>query len=70
MTPLQHILRTARIAELEAQANELAALVRPAPVVRLSRPSSSRRGNDRRRLLLLLALERRRSARLAEELTR
>jgi hypothetical protein len=64
---LQTILQSARIAELKAQADELAALVRPPPVVEIAR---SPRGTDYRRLLLLLALERRRNARLAAELVK
>jgi hypothetical protein len=68
MTPqTQAILRSARIAELKAQANELAALVRSPPVVEIR---ASRRGADHRRLLLLLALERRRNVRLAAELAK
>jgi hypothetical protein len=64
---LQPILQSARIAELHAQANELAALIRPSPVVELR---SARRNTDHRRLLLLLAYERRRNARLAAELSK
>jgi hypothetical protein len=61
---VQTILQSARIAELQMQANELAALVRPAPVVEIPR---TRRGTDHRRLLLLLARERRRNVRLVAE---
>ena len=61
----QAILRSARIAELHARADEVAALCRPAATVELPRS-----GNDRRRLLMLLARERRRSKRLVDELTR
>lgn len=63
---IQTILQSARIFEMQTQANELAALVRPAPVV----VSASRRGTDHRRLLLLLARERRRNVRLAAELVK
>ena len=67
MTPqTRTLLQSARIAELGARSNELAALVRPAPAVAIG-DSSSRLG--RRRLLLLLAHERRRNKRLAAELT-
>lgn len=67
MTPQTRILlQSARIAELGAQSNELAALVRPAPAVPIG--NSSLLG--RRRLLLLLAYERRRNKRLAAELSK
>jgi hypothetical protein len=66
MTPqMQSILQNARIAELHAQANELAVLVRPSPVIEISRHRTGHR-----RLLLLLAYERRRSARLIAELAK
>jgi hypothetical protein len=68
MTPTQAILQSARIAELKAHADVLAALARPAPVIAIR--SSSRRSDDHRRLLLLLAQERRRSTRLIAELAR
>jgi hypothetical protein len=61
----QTILQSARIAELQTQANDLAVLVRPSPVVEISRHRT-----DHRRLLLLLAYERRRSARLIAELVK
>lgn len=64
----QAINQAARIAELRANVNELAASARPAAVVELVR--DSRRPVDRRRLLLLLAQERRRRARLVAELTK
>ena len=47
---LQTILRAARVAELQTNANDLAALVRPPAAVALSGDSRT----DRRRLLLLL----------------
>lgn len=70
MTPqTQAILQSARVAELRAHADELAALARPAPVIEFPR-RHPRRDADHRRLLLLLARERRRSTRLIAELVR
>jgi hypothetical protein len=66
----QSILSYARVAELHRQADELAAVVRPSPMVQVARPSSRRGRHDHRRLLLLLAHERRRNAHLIAELVK
>jgi hypothetical protein len=59
-----NLLASARVAELRAQAEDLAAAARPP--ARITAPRSP--GN--RRLLLLIARERRRSARLLSELVK
>jgi hypothetical protein len=68
-TEQQQILRSARVAELRATTASVAALCRPPAAVEL--PVTSRRGDGGRRLLIqLLARERRRNAKLVEELFR
>jgi hypothetical protein len=60
MTSLQQaILQNARVAELRANAKEVATLCKSPPAVELPRSPT-----DRRRLLALLARERRRNVRL------
>ena len=58
-----NLLASARVAELRAQAKELASVARPPGRVEVARSSSANR-----RLLLLVARERRRSAVLLAEL--
>lgn len=64
MTLASEILRSARIAELRAAAQETSRLVRPARPVSLPRAPAA----QRRRLLLMLRWERQRNAKLVEAL--
>ena len=66
MTRVANLLASARVAELRAQAENLAAAARPPARVEL--PQDPRQA--RRRLLLLVALERQRTARLLAELVK
>jgi hypothetical protein len=66
MTRVANLLASARVAELRAQAENLARAARPPARVEL--PQDPRQA--RRRLLLLVALERQRTARLLAELVK
>jgi hypothetical protein len=71
MTPqAQTILRAARVAELKAVTSSTAKLCRRPAAVELPRNTRRDGNSGRRLLLLLLARERRRNARLVEELLR
>ena len=66
MTKVASLMASARVAEMRAQAENLAAAARPPARVEL--PQDPRQA--RRRLLLLVARERRRSASLLAELVK